>query len=403
MEVSLTNILMMLVLQVMFLSFYHFLLARSADLQFSRFFLIITFLISILAPFIDKEFIYSFDMIPTYLLPEIDKLIANELETASNQTQVIQVLSYIYAFGCIAVAARLLYGLIRMTQILISSPILKVHQHYVVQTDRVATSSFGPILFWNPHQSLLPEESELVKQHELSHIKEWHSLDILMIELTMILMWFNPMVYLYKSAIAQNHEFIADRSGAKNKKQTYAALLLKATLNAEGISMASHFSKINTKRRIMELAKTNNRVSGPVHYVATLIIAVMAFFTLSLSATYAQGGPQDKVYEEVDQLPKYVGGMAALGSRLQQVLEYPKEERKKGIQGKVFVAFVVTKNGEVTQIEIEKGISSLCDKAAVAAVSKLPDWEPGIHNGKPVNVRVVLPINFELGDVEKGQ
>ena len=91
--------------------------------------------------------------------------------------------------------------------------------------------------------------------------------------------------------------------------------------------------------------------------------------------------------------------MKGLVAQLQKTLIYPAEEKKLGTEGKVFVGFVITKTGEVTEVAVEKSLTKACDAAAVAAVSQLPDWKPDIHEGKLVNVKLALPINFELDDV----
>ncbi|MDH5366493.1 MAG: energy transducer TonB, partial [Cyclobacteriaceae bacterium] len=80
------------------------------------------------------------------------------------------------------------------------------------------------------------------------------------------------------------------------------------------------------------------------------------------------------------------------------IIKYPKEAKKKGIEGKVFVEFIINKKGEVTQLKVLKGIGSGCDNAALEAMQNVEDWNPAKHNGKIVSQKIVLPINFELGE-----
>ncbi len=77
-------------------------------------------------------------------------------------------------------------------------------------------------------------------------------------------------------------------------------------------------------------------------------------------------------------------------------MKYPNRARQIGIEGKVFIKFVVNYEGKVVNVEIVKGISEDCDKEAARVIAMMPDWKPGIQNKTPVSVRMVLPINFKL-------
>ena len=102
-----------------------------------------------------------------------------------------------------------------------------------------------------------------------------------------------------------------------------------------------------------------------------------------------------EIFTVVEQQPEFKGGMAALGQYLSDNLKYPAAAEKANIQGRVFVNFIVTKTGEVTDVKILKGIGFGADEEAIRVV-KNTTWKPGMQSGKPVNVRFNLPINFEL-------
>lgn len=102
-------------------------------------------------------------------------------------------------------------------------------------------------------------------------------------------------------------------------------------------------------------------------------------------------------YDKVAEVATPQGGMQGLGDHLMRTLTYPKVARKKGIQGKVFIEFVVDKRGEVTDTKVIKGIGHECDEEAVRAIKLCPRWNPGKQRGQPVKVRMVLPISFKLG------
>jgi TonB family protein len=104
----------------------------------------------------------------------------------------------------------------------------------------------------------------------------------------------------------------------------------------------------------------------------------------------------DMVFTVVEQPAQYPGGFEALAGHLGRNLQYPPNARRQGIQGTVFVSFVVNKDGSISDISLVKGIGGGCDEEAIRVVSKFPEWIPGMQNGKKVNSRFVLPIKFKL-------
>jgi len=93
---------------------------------------------------------------------------------------------------------------------------------------------------------------------------------------------------------------------------------------------------------------------------------------------------------------KLEGGEEKLFEYLGKSISYPQMAKEAGVKGKVYVQFVVEKNGAITDIKIIRGIGSGCDEEAKKAVKNMPKWEPGEQRGKPVRVRFVLPVNFSL-------
>ena len=102
------------------------------------------------------------------------------------------------------------------------------------------------------------------------------------------------------------------------------------------------------------------------------------------------------VYEAVEQMPEFPGGMAGLMQYITKNLRYPEEAKAKGIQGRVTVRVVVNTEGKVTNAEVLRGADPVLDAEALRVASSLPDWKPGMKDGKPVNVRFIFPVNFSL-------
>lgn len=102
------------------------------------------------------------------------------------------------------------------------------------------------------------------------------------------------------------------------------------------------------------------------------------------------------VYEVVEQMPEFPGGMAGLIQYITKNLRYPEEAKAKGIQGRVTVRVVVNTEGKVTNAEVLRSVDPALDAEALRVASSLPDWKPGMKDGKPVNVRFIFPVNFSL-------
>lgn len=95
-------------------------------------------------------------------------------------------------------------------------------------------------------------------------------------------------------------------------------------------------------------------------------------------------------------MPEFIGGDGKLYEYLSKTTKYPELAKTAGIQGKVFVQFIVDKNGKVKDVKILHGINSLLDNEALRVVASMPDWKPGKQHGKPVPVIYNLPISFKL-------
>lgn len=102
------------------------------------------------------------------------------------------------------------------------------------------------------------------------------------------------------------------------------------------------------------------------------------------------------VFVVVEVMPRFPGGDEALKKYLAENIKYPEMARESGIQGRVYVTFVVEKDGSVTNVELLRGIGGGCDQEAIRVVENMPNWNPGRQRDKPVRVQFNLPITFVL-------
>lgn len=118
----------------------------------------------------------------------------------------------------------------------------------------------------------------------------------------------------------------------------------------------------------------------------------------SVSNTGKPAAGEDEIFTVVEVAPEYPGGMMALYTFIAQNVRYPQKEKEAGIQGKVYVRFVVEKDGSIDHVEVIKGVTDGkgLDDEAVRVIKTLPAWAPGKQAGKAVRVYYNLPIKFAL-------
>jgi TonB family protein len=113
-------------------------------------------------------------------------------------------------------------------------------------------------------------------------------------------------------------------------------------------------------------------------------------------ASYYVAPPADTVFTMVEAEAEYVGGLEKLAMDIRKLLKYPKTAKRKGIEGKVLVQFVVDKSGRIRSSQVLKGLDPECDQVAISTVNQLHAWIPAEYHGKEVASTFVLPINFRL-------
>ncbi len=114
-------------------------------------------------------------------------------------------------------------------------------------------------------------------------------------------------------------------------------------------------------------------------------------------ATLPEEEEVDEIFTIVEKQPSPVGGMSAFYKYINDKIKYPAQARRMGIEGKVFVEFVVDKDGSITDVKAVKGIGAGCDREAEKVIRSAPKWKPGKQRGRAVKVRMILPITFKLG------
>ena len=123
------------------------------------------------------------------------------------------------------------------------------------------------------------------------------------------------------------------------------------------------------------------------------MMAVLCLMTANAQKTVVSQSKQN-VYDVVDQMPEFPGGMPAMIEFLQTNLNYPKDAKKQNVGGRILVMFVVEADGSISNVRVAKKVFPSLDAEALRVVKAMPKWNPGKEKGKPVRVNFSLPIVF---------
>lgn len=125
------------------------------------------------------------------------------------------------------------------------------------------------------------------------------------------------------------------------------------------------------------------------------IVQLVSMLLLINTITYAQNRVstgETNYYTEFK--PEFPGGQSAMKSFLKENVKYPRTARRNKTSGRVFINFIIDKEGNVINAKIMRGIGDGCDEEALRVINAMPQWTPGSQNGEPVNVSMTLPISF---------
>lgn len=293
-----------------------------------------------------------------------------------------------------------------------------------------------------PQQLAHSDDADTIAMHERAHSRQWHTLDIMLADILCAVFWINPVAWMYRKSLKETHEYLAD---AAVKEQycdigRYQMLLLNNAVGTQ-MGLANCFNQsLTLKRLIMLTKKPSTRIKK---CNATILIPITAILLLVFACNKNQENSEksglnetkpvieesvipdnttdqseqnlkeaqlkqqqyneqkDKekdIYTVVEQMPTYPGGEKAMIDFLITNLKYPQSAKDKGIEGVVYVQFVVLESGNVDQVQILKGTNPQLDEEALRVVNAMPKWNPGTEKGKAVKVKYNLPIKFALGD-----
>ncbi len=391
-------------LLIVFYSFYKIVLQGETWYRFNRFYLLATVFLSAFLPLIQIPE-------PVQAVPGISFMLGEVLVRADKSAEpalhvpVDTVLWWFYLGGVFLLLLRLTSNFLRLLRLKSRSGILentpvRVYQH----TGIPSSFSFLRWIFLDKH-NLDEKRIRIILLHEQAHIRQWHSLDLIVAEVFKAVFWFHPLAWFLQKALQEIHEYLADREvlRAGTYASEYMGVLMQQIDLSHPIPMSNHFNQSLLKRRFTMITKLK---SGPVRALkAGLLLPVLLFSCACIlfsihNPSFAQEAKKEtkakktekpatpvkeapaktteakkskamsdkvkytapvatsdeEVYQVVDEMPVYADGQEAMMKYIGSNVQYPETAKKLGVEATVYVSFVVMKDGRLAKAKVLKAV-----------------------------------------------
>lgn len=434
---------------VLFYLFFRLLLSKETFHRFNRMALLGVLFFSLLIPCIEVTTRHQVEVQQAVLSIEQLLLMAELEATPANVGAVqetptiswVQIVLLVYLAGILFLVCRNIYSLICLFRLVHSGKHEKLEKGVTLVVHNQEIAPFSWMKYIVISRKDLEENGREILIHEMAHIHHRHSVDLLVADICIFFQWFNPGAWLLKQELQNIHEYEADETVINegvNAKE-YQLLLIKKAVGTRLYSMANSFNHSKLKKRITMMLKEKSNPWARLKYLYVLplaAIAVTAFARPEISEKMEEISAvkvndlaeivQEKVlqdtvkvskdekkdalvvtgvkskeeeeiviFEVVEQMPEYPGGMSALQKYLSEKIAGSPMKGKAG--GRVMVGFTVAETGKIKDVRVLQSDEASLNQEAERIVSEMPDWIPGKQRGRPVPVKYTVPIR--LGNI----
>ena len=431
---------------VLFYLFFRLLLSKETFHRFNRMALLGVLFFSLLIPCIEVTTRHQVEVQQAVLSIEQLLLMAELEATPANVGAVqetsaiswVQIVLLVYLAGILFLVCRNIYSLICLFRLVHSGKHEKLEKGVTLVVHNQEIAPFSWMKYIVISRKDLEENGREILIHEMAHIHHRHLVDLLVADICIFFQWFNPGAWLLKQELQNIHEYEADETVINegvNAKE-YQLLLIKKAVGTRLYSMANSFNHSKLKKRITMMLKEKSNPWARLKYLYVLplaAIAVTAFARPEISEKMEEISAvkvndlaeivQEKVlqdtvkvskdekkdalvvtgvkskeeeeiviFEVVEQMPEYPGGMSALQKYLSEKIAGSPMKGKAG--GRVMVGFTVAETGKIKDVRVLQSDEASLNQEAERIVSEMPDWIPGKQRGRPVPVKYTVPIRF---------
>lgn len=394
---------------------YHFILSKKNIYVFNRSYLLLTFFVSLIIPLIPFNLLLkkidSFKAVSSNNVNVLSEVVVD----ISNKTNYYsfgyaEMLWIIYTLGVLAFMIHFIIGLIKILKLKNKSYKKVIEGITVCKIPQVNQAfSFFKTVFLNETIFNKLKDNKAVWLHEKAHVKQFHSFDVLLVEVMKIIFWFHPLTYHYRKNIKMNHEYLADEEVLKeiDNVRDYQHKLIDHIEQTQMLLASTFNYRLTQKRIIMMTIKTKNRTKLATKlftlFAVTGILTIVACSQdqtteiITAEETLQMKTEIEEPLKFVEHKAKPVEGLAVFMqtyARKFNVPENPPLNANNEI--KIKVKFIIEKDGSFSEIVGTSESSKILVNEAIRVLKTMPKWIPGKHQGKIVRSTFTLPITIRI-------
>jgi len=311
----------------LFYSIYWLFLKKETFFAVNRLFLISSILSSFIVPFINVSFIKISSPIASRQLIERTYVLGQTASIQAKTMGIFDILWLIYLIGAGLFLLRFLYKLLKLLILIKKSSIQKINGVKIVFVEKdLAPFSFFNLVFVNK-ANISGDDFDRIVAHEMIHIRQYHSVDLLVMELLTIFQWFNPFVWPYKESLKETHEYLADNAviaqGCNAAK--YQLLIFEQLVGVKLFEFANNFNHSQIKRRLTMMTKGKSKRWAK--FKVLLVLPLLSFLVLTFADSYTTRESDKANQKDVDNVRLTQGG--AKDSTHAEDQKKAEEEKKK--------------------------------------------------------------------------
>jgi hypothetical protein len=441
---------------LVFFVLYQAVLKRETFYQLNRGFLLFSILFSLLVPLMNIRL--QRDPGPALMAFRMEPItISASGGYFSGGSRIISldIIRFIYLSGIILFGLRIILNINSIRKLYRRGKrIPGRHYDLILHSMKYPPFSFFQFIFISEMHYSGKKLDDII-EHEKAHVRQMHSVDAILTELLIILQWFNPMAWLFKKLVTENHEFLADEAVINRgfSPEAYRLRIVAELFGIRSMPAAHNFNQSITQKRLKMMEKSKSTAASRLKFLLVLPPAMWLFYLFACSSQPADSTAKDtpetsgqpEVYYKVDVAAEPEGGVQAFQQYIAQNIKYPAEAVKKGVQGKVYIQFIVDENGNLVKVvqssevppppppaagaegEVpppppppekivlggivvvgykppegieqeyaKEDVQLLADEAIRVIVESSLKWKPALKDGKPVRSAWTIPIVFKL-------
>ena len=415
-------------LLLIFLLIYRFNLQDKKSLHFNRFYLLITFVLGLIFPLLNFSFLVS-----AHPIIETKEVVFQHIEDFSD-TQNFVIAENDYVLSTLEILFIIISSLFLLQFIFRVYMILRLKN-----TGKIIDNDFGNLVLhskvkspfsfldsiylnWESWELGLIEREILI--HEKGHVVQKHSFDILFIEFFKVFIWFQPMLYFYKKAIQENHEFLADAYCLKqtNNIKTYQRIILNYySEQNKQVSLSSSFDYKNLKKRFIMMKNTKKgNVSKVVFYTSALVFVYLGIVGIEgkaksiekIEASFSKSMNQlmdEEILQNVGNIEKNINSnkienRAAMPKVAMEVFLNEVQDKVDAYYGNqvlnktLNVFFRINSEGYIADVIIHNTEDIEIKNYITKILKDSPEWYPEIKNGVAIESKTMIPLRVKLED-----